>query len=43
LKSRLLYLLAPPGWSHDGSRMSSDELKAQALMMDAELLSKPAL
>ncbi len=24
---RLRYLLAPPGWSHDGSRQTSDELK----------------
>ena len=28
LKSRLLYILAPPGWSHDGSRQTSDEIKA---------------
>ncbi|WP_216822394.1 sterol desaturase family protein [Sphingorhabdus sp. EL138] len=25
---RLLYLLAPPGWCHDGSRLSSDQIKA---------------
>ena len=27
LRQRLAYLFAPPGWSHDGSRMTSDELK----------------
>ncbi|MEP3891272.1 MAG: sterol desaturase family protein [Hellea sp.] len=27
LKSRLLYILAPPGWSHDGSRQTSDDIK----------------
>ena len=27
LKDRLLYLFAPPGWSHDGSRLSSAEIK----------------
>ena len=27
LRQRLSYLFAPPGWSHDGSRMTSDELK----------------
>lgn len=27
LKSRLLYILAPPGWSHDGSRKTSDDIK----------------
>ncbi len=28
LRQRLAYALAPPGWSHDGSRMTSDMLKA---------------
>lgn len=27
LKARLLYILAPPGWSHDGSRQTSDDIK----------------
>ncbi len=27
LKSRVLYVLAPPGWSHDGSRQSSEDIK----------------
>jgi hypothetical protein len=29
LKDRLLYLVAPPGWSHDGSRLSSADIKRQ--------------
>lgn len=28
-KTRLAYLFAPPGWSHDGSRKSSKQLKAE--------------
>ena len=27
LRQRLSYFVAPPGWSHDGSRVTSDELK----------------
>jgi sterol desaturase/sphingolipid hydroxylase (fatty acid hydroxylase superfamily) len=26
---RILYLLAPPGWSHDGSRQTSDDLQRE--------------
>lgn len=29
LKDRLLYVLAPPGWSHDGSRQTSDDIKRE--------------
>ena len=29
MKSRLLYVLAPPGWSHDGSRQTSDDIKRE--------------
>jgi len=29
LKQRLAYALAPPGWSHDGSRLTSDRIKEQ--------------
>ena len=28
LRERLLYMAAPPGWSHDGSRRTSEDLKA---------------
>ncbi|OSZ69826.1 C-5 sterol desaturase [Sphingomonas sp. IBVSS2] len=29
LKSRILYMIAPPGWSHDGSRDTSETIKAR--------------
>jgi sterol desaturase/sphingolipid hydroxylase (fatty acid hydroxylase superfamily) len=29
-RQRLAYLFAPPGWSHDGSRVTTDMLKARA-------------
>eukprot|EP00439_Symbiodinium_sp_Y106_P088723 s1_g1259.t1 len=29
LKDRALYLLAPPGWSHDGSRLTSEDIKRE--------------
>ena len=31
---RLCYLFAPPGWSHDGSRLSSEQIKAAQLERD---------
>ena len=31
LKQRALYALAPPGYSHDGSRDTSEEIKAKHL------------
>lgn len=33
---RLCYLFAPPGWSHDGSRLSSEQIKAQHAAMQGE-------
>lgn len=36
LKQRLLYIVAPPGWTHDGSRLTSHDIKRQAgLLPDA--------
>ena len=35
VKQRLLYILAPPGWSHDGSRLSSQDIKRAAGVLDA--------
>jgi sterol desaturase/sphingolipid hydroxylase (fatty acid hydroxylase superfamily) len=29
LRQRLMYAVAPPGWSHDGSRETSDQIKAR--------------
>jgi sterol desaturase/sphingolipid hydroxylase (fatty acid hydroxylase superfamily) len=34
-KQRVLYILAPPGWSHDGSRLSSEDIKRAAGVLDA--------
>jgi len=33
---RLAYIFAPPGWSHDGSRLSSKDIKRQAGLIAAE-------
>ena len=44
LRQRLAYLFAPPGWSHDGSRMTTADIKRaaavkpQGLAEAAELL-----
>jgi sterol desaturase/sphingolipid hydroxylase (fatty acid hydroxylase superfamily) len=35
-RDRLNYLFGPPGWSHDGSRLTSNEMRQQE-MIDAEL------
>tara|TARA_B110000971_G_scaffold221429_1_gene268506 strand:+ start:2124 stop:3053 length:930 start_codon:yes stop_codon:yes gene_type:complete len=35
LKQRLLYIVAPPGWSHDGSRLSSEDIKRAAGVLDS--------
>ena len=29
LRQRMGYLFGPPGWSHDGSRLTSEELRAK--------------
>jgi sterol desaturase/sphingolipid hydroxylase (fatty acid hydroxylase superfamily) len=31
LRSKWRYLTAPPGWSHDGSRLTSDQIRATAI------------
>ncbi|KPA21579.1 Fatty acid hydroxylase superfamily protein [Shimia sp. SK013] len=36
VRERLMYAFAPPGWSHDGSRKSSDELKQAHLRRHPE-------
>lgn len=41
--SRLKYLLAPPGWSHDGSRQSSAQLKAEHVAQNPQLSGTPGL
>ncbi len=34
LKQRLAYVFAVPGWSHDGSRQTSDDIKRQSGVID---------
>lgn len=40
---RLAYVVAPPGWSHDGSRMSSDAVKAEYVREHPETAGQPGL
>ncbi|MEQ8479037.1 MAG: sterol desaturase family protein [Hoeflea sp.] len=40
---RLAYLFAPPGWSHDGSRMGSQDLKADYVNRNPESAGMPGL
>ena len=42
LKDRALYLLAPPGWSHDGSRLTSEDIKREYYASRSET-SSPSL
>lgn len=35
IKNKALYLLAPPGWTHDGSRKTSDMIRAEWLAAQA--------
>jgi sterol desaturase/sphingolipid hydroxylase (fatty acid hydroxylase superfamily) len=32
LKQKLMYVFGPPGWSHDGSRQTSTEMRAEEMM-----------
>jgi len=43
LKHRLLYAVAPPGWSHDGSRDTSETIKAKHLDRHPEHRGQPGL
>lgn len=43
LRERLGYLVAPPGWSHDGSRMGSEALKADYVARHPEAAGTPGL
>ena len=37
---RLLYIFAPPGWSHDGSRQTSIDIKKSAGLLDASVKTR---
>lgn len=43
LRQRLMYMAAPPGWSHDGSRKTSEDLKAEYVRLHPEEAGKPGL
>ncbi|UGX85577.1 sterol desaturase family protein [Phyllobacterium meliloti] len=43
LRQRLLYLVAPPGWSHDGSRKTSADLKADYVRLHPDEAGKAGL
>ena len=43
LKDRLGYLFAPPGWSHDGSRLGSEAVKAEWLARHPDQADRPGL
>ncbi|HLG02344.1 MAG TPA: sterol desaturase family protein [Bacteroidia bacterium] len=36
LQSKLMYIFGPPGWSHDGSRKTSDQLREEKMANDAD-------
>lgn len=43
MRDRLKYVLAPPGWSHDGSRKSSTDIKADYVAQNPHLSGAPGL
>lgn len=49
LKQKLRYMFGPPGWSHDGSRLTSEEMRAieavdiQALQQESKPVKKAAI
>lgn len=42
-KDRLQYLYQPPGWSHDGSRQNSEDIKADYVARNPEFAGQPGL
>ena len=43
VRQRLGYLFQPPGWSHDGSRETSESLKAAYVRRNPAEAGKPGL
>ena len=43
LGQRMGYLFMPPGWSHDGSRKASEELKADYVRLHPDQAGMPGL
>jgi len=42
-RDRLMYMFAPPGWSHDGSRETSETIKADYVARNPEETGAPGL
>ena len=43
LGDRFNYLFQPPGWSHDGSRQMSKDIKAEYVALNPSEAGKPGL
>ena len=43
LRQRLMYMIAPSGWSHDGSRKTSEDLKADYVRLNPSQAGKAGL
>jgi len=43
IAQRLKYLFAPPGYSHDGSRTSSEQIKADYVNANPDMAGRPGL
>lgn len=42
-KDRICYMFKPPGWSHDGSRLTADMIKQQHIRRNPEFAGQPRL
>jgi len=42
-RERVMYAVAPPGWSHDGSRQTSEEIKARHVARNPDQADTPGL
>ncbi len=43
LRDRLAYVFGPPGWSHDGSRKTTRQLRAELMAQQAEVAGEPVV
>ena len=43
VRERLMYMVAPPGWSHDGSRQGTEEVKRAYVARNPEAQGAPGL
>jgi hypothetical protein len=42
-KEKWFYLFGPPGWSHDGSRLTSEEMRAEEGQAGNALQEEPVV